>query len=101
MLSIRKTDQKADYGAIPDIKAAWARLSAAIMEDDKAKAGEALSVFRRTVLVSPDLISRDRHLLIKKAKDRVDQAFSQGPAPVGRKATSTKTAIELSDLKLY
>jgi hypothetical protein len=101
VFSIRRTDQKADYGAIPEIKAAWSGVSAAILANNKPQADEALSMFKRTVLMSPDLISRDRQGLIQKAMERVSEAFPRGPAPVGRAPAVAAAAIELSDLRLY
>jgi hypothetical protein len=85
VFSIRRTDQKADFGSIPEIKVAWEGLRNAIRSNDKVQAEAALSTFSRTVIVSPDLISSDADRLIKKAGDQLRAAFPRGPAPVGRR----------------
>jgi len=102
VFSIRRTDQKADYGAIPELKAAWAGLRSAIQSNDRAQAEASLGAFSRTVTVSPDLIDRDKERLIAKAGQRLRAAIPKGPAPVGRKGMLPEIGeTELSDLRLY
>lgn len=104
VFSIRRTDQKADYGAIPEINAAFASLNAALRANEEAQAKTALAVFRRTVLLSSDLISSDRNRLIEKATELHNLVLgkSVGPIGVSRKGPAVDVrASELADLDLY
>ena len=102
VFSIRRTDQKADYGAIPELKAGFAGLRSAIQSNDRTQAEAALGAFSRTVIVSPDLIDGDKDRLIAKASQLLRTAFPKGPAPVSRKGALAEIATtELSDLGLY
>ncbi len=101
VFSIRRTDQKADYGAIPELKAAWAALRSSILSNDRGQAEAALGTFSRTVIVSPDLINRDRERLIARAAEQVRAVFPKGAGPVSRKKPAEVGLIELDDLDLY
>ncbi|MGO8455295.1 hypothetical protein ACC779_36250 [Rhizobium ruizarguesonis] len=102
VFSIRGTDQKADYGAIPELKASWAELRSAIQSNDRTRADNSLGAFSRAVLVSPDLINRDKERLVAKAKQLLASAFPKGPAPVSRKVSLSEIGkAELSVLRLY
>jgi hypothetical protein len=58
--------------------------------------------FSRTVIVSPDLINRDKERLIAKATQLLRAAIPKGPAPVGHKGEQSEISqTELSDLRLY
>lgn len=103
VFSIRCTDQKADYGAIPEIRTAWAALKTGILSADVKQADTAMQAFRRTVLVSADLITRDKNRLIKKAQEMKDAAFPAGPGLVSREflRPNDLSKIDLADLQIY
>jgi hypothetical protein len=82
------------------LKSAWADLAAAVRSNDKGRAEAALSAFRRTVAVSPDLIPKDGARLVKKAEQQMRAAFPRGLSPVGR----TREGMDIgamADLQLY
>lgn len=115
VFSIRATDRKADFGEIPDLKAAYANFRDQVVRGDEADAREAFAVFRRTALASPDLISADAARLVAKAKDLLISAFGEAKAaePSGAIAvvergggalpSRSRVAVpaELGDIALY
>ncbi len=101
VFSIRRSDRKADYGAIPDIKASFASVISAL-RGDEGQAKTALAAFRRTVLLSPDLITTDKDRLIEKANSLYRSVFSERlAAAVKTDAESGIGVRELADLDLY
>ncbi|TBC68710.1 hypothetical protein [Rhizobium ruizarguesonis] len=103
VFSIRRSDKKADYGAIPEIKASFAVLRSAIASNDSAQTENALAAFRRTVVISSDLITADKNRLITKAIAMREAALGSGPMAVGRDAGANIGIIpgELTELDLY
>lgn len=101
VFSIRCTDQKSDFGAIPELKAAWGTLMTEIRSGSKDRAQAALATFRLTALSSPDLIPRDQKSLIEKATEVVKLAFPSGPKLVGRGEAPNLEDMRLEDVKLY
>jgi hypothetical protein len=83
VFSIRRAEQKADYGEIPELKQAYAALQAAIVANDVKRAREALAAFRLATVVSPDLITADATRLVKKAEGKIAAAFPGGGVSVG------------------
>lgn len=100
VFSIRPTKQKADYAEIPELKTAYAAIMAAIIAGKPDAADAALQVFRRTAIVSPDLITEDRNLIVEKASMKVRDAFPKGFVPSSRPAGSDALQ-SLGDLRLY
>lgn len=98
VFSIRRSDRKADFGEIPELKEAYGRLQSAIRSNRIQDATDALTVFRQTVIVCPDLIESDGRRLIEKATQKVKDAFQAGG--ISRTLESAKTE-ELSDIDLY
>ncbi len=94
---IGSLEKKADFGAIPEISAAYTDCQSAIRTGNQTNAEEALKVFRRIVLTSPDLISKDARRLVDIVKDMMTEIFSE-PA---RAAKPNKPSPNLEDLKLY
>ncbi|WP_042775866.1 hypothetical protein [Sinorhizobium fredii] len=103
VFSIRRSDKKADYGAIPELKAAFGALRSAIAANDTAQSERALAAFRRSVIISSDLIPADKNRLIEKATALHAAALGSGPIAVGRAETAILDvgASELADLDLY
>lgn len=114
VFSIRATDRKADFGEIPELKAAYATFREEVVKGDQDDAREAFSAFRRAALASPDLIGSDATRLVAKAKELLDAAFGQDAAIaprgdiaiVARGAAPIVTPLadlpaELGDIALY
>lgn len=99
VFSIRRTDQKADFGAIPDIRTAWEALRTEIKGNDKKRAEAALADFTRTVIVNPDLIAPDAERLIQKAETQLKNAF-RGAAPVNKGGKGSDIG-SLDGIRLY
>ena len=94
VFSVRKTDQKTDFGEIPELKEKYAALMTAIRGGKAEDANAALTVFRLAALASPDLISSDAKRLADRAKKKVDDAFGAG----GVSAFSLDDATPLEQL---
>ncbi|MGO7165510.1 hypothetical protein AB9F47_00430 [Rhizobium leguminosarum] len=103
VFSIRRSDKKTDYGAIPEIKAAFTALKSAIAANDTQQSESALTSFRRSVILCSDLIPRDKNRLVEKATALRDAALGSGPIAVGRGKEGGEDigASELADLDLY
>lgn len=104
VFSIRATDRKPEFGEIPELKAAFAALRAQIIAGDRDRALEALAVFRRTAIVSPDLIPHDAQRLIMLAQKQVADGFAVrtlqfGGAGPDRERRTAPTS--LAELPLY
>lgn len=100
VFSVRKTDQKTDFGEIPELKDKYAALMTAIRGGKADDANAALAVFRLAALASPDLISSDAKRLADRAKKKVDDAFGGGG--VSAVAIDDAAALEeLADIGLY
>lgn len=98
VFSIRRVEQKFDYGEIPDIKAAYAALQSALLKQKQQEAKEALAVFRVTVINSPDLIAKDAKRLIDKAQAKYDANFGGG---LGMAAAAAAQPEPLAAIGLY
>lgn len=79
VFSIRRTDEKPDYGEIPELKEKYAALTAAIRTRKQQETQDALAAFRSEVYASSDLIPRDADAIVEKATQRVRSAFAGGP----------------------
>jgi hypothetical protein len=98
VFSIRRADQKTDFGEIPTLRAKYAALMDRIRSNDMQGAKDALTAFRLEAVTSPDLIPADAAALVQKAEGRVRLAFAGGPIAF----VPVKTAQEtLADLRLY
>lgn len=98
VFSVRRQDQKADYGEIPALKEKYAALQAAIRAGKQKDAEDALTAFRLEAIASQDLITSDAKLLVERAKDKVAAAFTGG----GVSASLKKAPLEpLSAIGLY
>lgn len=98
VFSLRRSDQKADFGEIPELKDAYGKLQIAIRSNNLAAATDALTLFRQTVIVCPDLITSDAKRLIEKATQKVTDAFQGGSASRGLPRLELEP---LSEIGLY
>ncbi|HEX8126431.1 MAG TPA: hypothetical protein VF548_12695 [Allosphingosinicella sp.] len=101
VFSIRRQDQKVDYGQIPVLKEKTEALFAAIRKGVKKDAEDALTALKLEVIVSQDLITRDGNLLIQKAKDRVKAAFGGGGVSAAKVKQIAPEEEALEALQLY
>jgi hypothetical protein len=100
VFSIRKTDQKADFGEIPELKEKYAAVMAAIRSGKADEAQQALTAFRLATIASPDLISDDAKRLVARAKQKVDDAFGGGGVSESL-VDASKPLERLADVDLY
>jgi hypothetical protein len=110
VFSIRKTNQKADYGEIPELAEKYSALLTAIRSNNHQVATDALTAFRLAALTSPDLIPEDADRLVEKATAQVNKAFPPAPSSTAGLAAAlkgtltskvTEEAKNLAALKLY
>ncbi|HEX8254625.1 MAG TPA: hypothetical protein VF846_15890 [Thermoanaerobaculia bacterium] len=97
VFSIRRADQKTDYGEIPELKARYAAFQKAIVDNKINDAKEALTAFRLAAVASPDLISSDARRLVAKAQQKLDDAFPAGGVSNDRKSRQEA----LAEIRLY
>lgn len=100
VFSLRKTDVKADFGEIPDLKDRYAELMVAIKTGDAEKIKPAFDAFRLGVLASSDLTTGDSTRLIAKAKAKVSAALAGGGVSADEADALHPTEI-LADVGLY
>lgn len=86
VFSVRRTEQKADYGEIPELKERYAAIQTAIRANKIKDAEDALTAFRLATIASPDLISSDASKLVQKAQQKVKNAFPAGGVSRDRRA---------------
>ncbi|MEO8576210.1 MAG: hypothetical protein ABI556_05910, partial [Gemmatimonadales bacterium] len=94
---LSKSEQRPDFGSIPELADAYTDLNAKVRAGIEAPARDALKFFTRVVLTSPDLIQPDADKMIEKATAIVDKVFAGGP-------TGGKTNVvpsRLADIGLY
>lgn len=102
VFSIRRQDQKTDYGEIPSLKEKYAALQAAIRAGKQKEAEDALTAFRLEVIASQDLITNDATRLIGLAEKKVAAAFRGGPISAPSKEAEEEKPLEpLSAIGLY
>jgi len=99
VLSIRPTLLKSDYGEIPELKEKYAAFQAAIKANKMKDAQDALTVFRLATIASPDLITSDAQKLVKKADQKLKDAFPAGG--IAAPATKPHEIEELAAIGLY
>jgi hypothetical protein len=78
VFSIRRREQKADYGEIPALKEKYAQLQAAIRANKQKDAEDAFTAFRLEAIASQDLITKDAARLVQRAEQKLRAAFAGG-----------------------
>lgn len=85
IFSIESSNERSDWGDIPDLKASYEAMRQAIILNQRDKAEECLKVFARLSAVSPDLIPTDATTLVAKAELLLKQIYgganTSGAAP--------------------
>jgi hypothetical protein len=99
VFSLRRTEQKSDYGEIPELKERYAAFQSAIRGNKREDAQGALTAFRLATIASSDLIPSDAHKLVKKAEQKFKEAFSPEEMEASERALeSGKFSVEAFDL---
>jgi hypothetical protein len=93
---IESTQERSDWGEIPDLKASYAAIRAAVVGNDQTKANETFATFQRQAIVSPDLTSTDATRLIGKVRALLATAFA-GAGTAGE----SMSLPEFHDVGLY
>ena len=99
VFSIRSSRENPYFGEIPELKKAFEKIRAAIINNSPKQSFDALASFRLLAISSPDLIPSDAQRLVKLATDIVKEAF-----PPGGSASDTKNHFgvkTLSEIGLY
>jgi len=78
VFSFRRNDEKSDYAEIPELRERYEAIRAAIRNNKKADAEDALATFRLATIASPDLIPDDATGLVEKVEKKVKAAFPPG-----------------------
>ncbi|NTW41298.1 MAG: hypothetical protein HGA44_15730 [Cellulomonadaceae bacterium] len=76
VFSLRRREDKPDFGEIPELMAAHATLHKAIVDGNRDEAEVALATYRRTAISSPDLTQKDAKRLIRIGREMLDSAFA-------------------------
>ena len=81
VFELRRESQRPDWGSIPDINVAWRLLQAQVRDGN---VDQALSTFRTSLVLSPDLIASDANRIFEAAKRKLaplmtNQEFFQMP----------------------
>ena len=98
VFSLQKTDKKADFGEIPELKAKYAAFQKAISDNKKDDAADTLTAFRLAALASPDLIRKDARRMAARAQELFDDAF---PGGLTTKRLTAYEVQPLSAIGLY
>lgn len=101
VFTLKRVEIKADYGEIPELKAAFGKLRDAVRGGEIDRATEALASFRLTVMTSPDLIRPHAAKLAALGEEMLADAFGTGVVPVSLTESAKALPRELADLQLY
>jgi hypothetical protein len=94
VMEITHSTRHENWPDIPSLGKPYKDLHLAVLDDDIARVQESFAVFRRTVMMSPDLIESHAQNLVKDVQDKVDDALKP-------KQLSTSEKIGLPDLKEF
>ena len=92
VISIRRTDRKADFGEIPELAEGYNHLRDALKTRRKRVSEEAKQALALAIYRSPDLIDRDKARLVALIEAEVKRAIT---------GTGADTATTFGDLPLY
>jgi len=101
VFSIRASQRNPDWGEIQPLKDAYADFTRAIGAGKHKEAEDALAVFNRQVIITPDLISADKDRLKEKAKADLHDAFPGGGQSAPEGVRDRFAGRQLADLNLY
>ncbi|WP_224826530.1 hypothetical protein [Cognatishimia sp. MH4019] len=99
VLSLRRTDHKADFGEIPELSEGYKHFRDALKTRRRTLSEEAKGALVSAIYLSPDLIERDKTRLVKLVEDEFKRIVTGGGISTG--ATATEPLGALADLPLY
>jgi len=97
VFTIGAGERRHDWAAIPGLTARYADIDDAVADDDQPRAMQALALFRRAALFSPDLLRADGNRIHDLVREQVLDAFPG----TGTAATAARRLPPLGDLPLY
>lgn len=97
LFTVTASERRDDWAQIPELLADYERIRDAAKKGDMSEAEQALAVFRRTAVLSPDLLAKDGVRLAELVADEVDSAFPAVPTAKG----SLRKLPDLSSIRLY
>jgi hypothetical protein len=93
---IDSSQERGDWGEIPELKTAYAAIKDAVVGNEQTKARSAFEAFRRLAVFSPDLIQADATRLVSKVNDLLNSVFKEAGT-----AGETMHFPDLHDVGLY
>jgi hypothetical protein len=101
VFSVRSRPDNPDWGTNAALRQAYEDFTRAITSGKRKDAEEALAAFNRQVIVSPDLITKDKEALKAKAREDLKDAFPGGGQSATPALLKKFESRKLADLKLY
>jgi hypothetical protein len=98
IFSIERTQERDNFGEIPELKTAYAEINDGVQKNDRDKAKSAFETFRRLALFSPDLTRPDANRIAAAINDDLNNAFRAGLAAGGGR---TEFPSELRLVRLH
>jgi hypothetical protein len=98
IVSIEGSPERIDFMGIPEVKAAYAVVKKAVADDDAKAYPEALTVFRRTVLLCDDLLTPHARKLFDEVKQKLDEIMG---APMTARAGGEREVPELATFQPF
>jgi len=94
VFSIETSQTRPDFNGIPEVRKAYDFVIQAVKSDKPQEYKEALIVFRRTVLLSPDLLDAHAETLYDQVKTKMDAIMGQPLTSADRSAKSIPNLSE-------
>lgn len=87
VVTISQSSTRPDYKGIPEIKKAYDQVVEAVKRDKPDEYDDALAAFRRTALLSEDLLFAHAKELVKQVKEKMDELMGASLTASGAKKT--------------
>lgn len=101
LFSVRSRTDNPDWGTLAALRQAYEDFTGAIVSGKRKDAEEALAAFNRQLIISPDLITKDKESLRDKAKEDLKEAFPAGGQSATPALLTKFKGRTLADLNLY
>jgi hypothetical protein len=98
VISIEGSPDRIDFMGIPEVKAAYDPVKKAVADDDPKAYQDALTVFRRTVLLCDDLLTPHARKLFEDVKKKMDEIMG---APMTAAAPGKRQVPELGSFQPF
>jgi hypothetical protein len=96
VFSIETSDRRDEWFLIPEIASLHEELSTAIRKGKENDVQEIFSLFRRTVLTSPDLLAKDAQRLVKEVEEEITAQL-----PAAMTSVATRSLRPLHSIALF